>query len=355
MSCSVRIAGHARSLATTALLIVGSLGPARADEVRALPTLHLAYEIAGHREACPDEPAFRRSVALRLGYDPFVPEGRPAARRLSVTVTETAPRSVTVTLLDDAGKVLGRRVINEPPPDCGELVANAAFAASVAIDPSVLTRPAPPAEIPAPGTSAPVEPPAEAAARRAPAEPHTEAPPAPARAAIVPSLRVGAATSFGVSPGAALGFVLGGSVRSGAVSAGLEGRLDLPTESERSLAGAPDRSVTVRTSLLVGGAHVCGHFGAARVVPYVCAVVFAGALRGASSGIASAKEDVSAYVAAGPRLGAALALSEHITIDLRIDVPFALAAVELRVDDRAVWTSPAVAAVAGVGASFVLP
>ena len=151
------------------------------------------------------------------------------------------------------------------------------------------------------------------------------------------------------------GFALGASMRRARFSAGVAGRFDLPVESEHEATDATRTRVTTRTSLVLGEVHACAHLRPRGLTPFLCAFVQAGALRGAASGIATAKEDVSAYLAAGPRLGATLPLSESIALDARVDVPFALTTVELRVDDRALWTSPTLGAVAGAGMTFSLP
>jgi hypothetical protein len=328
------------------LLVLVAPRAARADD-KPLPELHLEYRVIGRAEGCPDESAFRRNVALRLGYDPFV--GAEGGRRLSVVVKETSPRSVTVTLLDRSGKVAGRRVLAEPPSECAELTANAAFAASVAIDPTVLSRPDPAPSASAPPESAP--PPSAPPPVVASKGPDAVTKPA---ATWTPSLRAGATGAFGLLPAAALGVAVSGALRADRWSVGLEGRFDLPNDAERTIAPSAV-AVTVTTSLVSANAFACGHFGSAALVPYGCAALHVGALRGASSGIALPKEDVTPYVAVGPRVGVALSVTSGFAIDARLDVPFALTTAELRVDGRSVWTSPLAAAVIGAGATLNIP
>lgn len=316
-------------------------GAAHADAPPVAPH-HLAYSTSGADPSCPDDAAFRRLVALRLGVDPFVAPGLAADRRLVVTVDVSAPRTVTVTLVDRAGKELGRRVLREPPSACEELVANAAFAASVAIDPTVLTRAAAPSAEPAAPAPAP---PPEAPA---PASPPPPPPPAAPATALVPSLRAGAGASFGVMPAAAPSLTLGASLARERLSAGIEGRFDLPTESDRE-------GVTLRTSLVAGDLHACGRLRPRALSPYLCVALWAGALRGSASGIFAPKDDVSPYVAVGPRAGLALPVVDDVAIDVRADVPFALTSVELRVDDRARWKSPAAGVVVNAGVTLSLP
>ena len=89
-----------------ALLVLAIVLGAREAKAESMPQLHLAY--SGGGEGCPDEASFRRSVAQRLGYDPFIDGTKPADRRLVVVVTGESPRSVVVTLTEEpSGKVLG--------------------------------------------------------------------------------------------------------------------------------------------------------------------------------------------------------------------------------------------------------
>lgn len=52
-------------------VLVASLGIAR--EASASPSARLLYVRNVGAEGCPDESALRKSVAARLGYDPFFP------------------------------------------------------------------------------------------------------------------------------------------------------------------------------------------------------------------------------------------------------------------------------------------
>ncbi len=335
-------------------MVLATAGAARADD-EPLPKLHLDYRVTGPAGGCPDETSFRRSVASRLGYDPFVAEEE--SRKLTVVVKATPPKTVTVSIRDRAGKVLGRRVIAEPPAGCEELVANAAFAASVAIDPTVLSRPEPPPAQPEGSSAAgePEAPPARAVATvPASSDGDARAAPASPTSRWTPMLRAGATGAFGLLPSTSLGLAVGAALRAERWSAGVEGRFDLPTEDQRTIApsGAP---VTITTSLVSGNVSACGHFGRGTLVPYACAAIHAGALRGRASGIALPKEDVSPYFAFGPRLGGAVSVTPALALDVRVDVPLALTASDLRVDGRAVWTSPLAAAVLGAGAVVLLP
>lgn len=315
--------------------------------------LHLAYEVVGTTDGCPDETAFRRDVALRLGVDPFVTSGVHAERTLRILVERDTRRAVTVMLVDEREKILGRREITEPRTSCAELVANAAFAASVAIDPTVLSRsdesraPAPPPPSPPPPGPTPAP---SAAPRDAGAAPQ-ERP--RARPTLTARARADGLAAVGVLPttalGAGAGLAIGTSAFDlGAEFVGLAGgdtSLDVPT-------GNGSR-VALSTSLLGGDVHACVHLRKV-VSPYACGAVFAGVLRSRAAGIATPRDAASAWIALAPRLGLEIPLTTILAVDLRVDVPLPLTVADLRVDDRSVWTSNAVAVVAGAGASLSL-
>lgn len=330
--------------------VVLAAGAARADD--AIEPHHLGYRASG--EGCPDEAAFRREVALRLGVDPFVPAERPAPRAMTVTVD--GARRATVTLTDGAGKPLGRRDIPGPRASCAEIVADAAFAASVAIDPTVLARPAPgPPPTPPPAAQEPPRP----APQEAPAPAREAAAPAPAPApdALEAAVRAGGLVAFGLAPAGGFGLAAGLEVKRTWLSASLGGGIVLPPDTKVEIEDAATRrptSATLRTTLFVGDLSGCAHLPPAALQPYGCLTLLVGQLRGAASDIARPKEAESIFVAAGPRLGVTMPASQKLHVDAHVDLPFALTRTELRIDDRAAWSSPTVAAVLSLGIRYGL-
>ncbi|MDP1922263.1 MAG: hypothetical protein Q8L14_38850 [Myxococcales bacterium] len=115
--------------------------------------------------SCPDESRLRRSIAERLGKDPFLeaPPVRPATspddelsnpfapgpkpappalhRTLVVLFSRTALGHVAqVSLVGLDGKETGRRELTSTASDCGELAGAVVLAAAIVIDPMVMTR-----------------------------------------------------------------------------------------------------------------------------------------------------------------------------------------------------------------------
>lgn len=115
--------------------------------------------------SCPDEPRLRRAIAERLGKDPFLdavpPSDVDATQELANPFDGTKPpvdehRTVSVqfsrepsrhlavvALVDRSGRKTGTRELSSTASDCGELAGAVVLAATIVIDPLVLTRPAP--------------------------------------------------------------------------------------------------------------------------------------------------------------------------------------------------------------------
>ncbi|MDP3501224.1 MAG: hypothetical protein Q8S33_12845 [Myxococcales bacterium] len=114
---------------------------------------------------CPDENRLRRSIAERLGKDPFLdappaapamspddelgnpfapgpkPASAPTHRTLVVVFSRTALGHVAqVSLVGLDGKETGRRELSSTASDCGELAGAVVLAAAIVIDPMVMTR-----------------------------------------------------------------------------------------------------------------------------------------------------------------------------------------------------------------------
>ncbi len=115
--------------------------------------------------SCPDESRLRRSIAERLGKDPFLdappvravtspddelsnpfapgPKAAPPSthRTLVVLFSRTALGHVAqVSLVGLDGKETGRRELSSTASDCAELAGAVVLAAAIVIDPMVMTR-----------------------------------------------------------------------------------------------------------------------------------------------------------------------------------------------------------------------
>lgn len=290
------------------------------------PRVRLAYEIPDRLESCPDGAALRAGVTGRLGYDPF---DATADEELKVRLQRSGRElEALITIADERGQVRAERRLVSRQGDCAELASSVELAVSIAIDPfHVAAQPEPEA--------APV-PPAPAPA------PDLPSPHAPAETSG--QLQVGALVGQGTAPARTLGFTLGGNVRRGRWSLGLEARADLPRD-HGLVVGA------IRTSSWTGSLVPCAHFGEAAA----CVLFTAGALHAQGRGLTDARHITRSYVAAGARLVYALPLSRRLSVLLHVDVTTPLATTELQVDHVGKWTTPAVAAALGIALGMSFP
>ncbi|MGA9521448.1 MAG: hypothetical protein WBV82_08290, partial [Myxococcaceae bacterium] len=116
--------------------VVSLAGAASAAEP--VTRTRLDYERTPAAASCPDELAMRRSVAERLGYDPFHEEG---VRTLRARVDRPSEWTVEIRLFDPEGALIGERQLSSPGSDCAELASSTALAIAIALDPLVLARP----------------------------------------------------------------------------------------------------------------------------------------------------------------------------------------------------------------------
>ena len=138
---------------SVASLLLGALGATFSSPARAAPNEQatLAYTTVS---GCPNEASFRRKVAARLGYDPFVEK---AARAVEIKFAVSGKRVSATTRLRMPTKPDSVRSLEEAPDHCEELSDAVAAGVAVAIDP--VRASAPRGEVPAPVA----EPPARAA------------------------------------------------------------------------------------------------------------------------------------------------------------------------------------------------
>lgn len=219
------------------------------------------------------------------------------------------------------------------------------LAISIAIDPVAGTRPKPAPEQPI-TTPPPPEPaaPAPIIVYRPSPPPATHPPETrPPSVPTVIGASAGAVGAFRAAPATTLGVTVQASLRRGAVSAGLEGRADLPV-------AATLRMGEVRTSLLTGSLVPCWH---ARVFA-ACILVAGGAMRASGHDLVDAQHVTVPFLAAGGRIAVELPTSGPLFVRLHADVLAPLTETVLRVSGTAVWSSPPVSAALGlaVGARF---
>jgi hypothetical protein len=326
-----------RGVSLAVILFAGPLHAA--PPVDPARSVRLVYARGQGAEQCPAEPAVRRAVARRLGYDPF----RADAPR---TVTATLDRTrgalrAHVELLDADSNVVGSRHLKAALEDCDELVAAMALAIAIAVDPESQLRPPPPSP---PATSPPAPSPTVAPAPLPIVD--VLVPPPPPAALPLPSVeaplparepvrvRAGLAVlgAAGLAPHVTGGLSLTGGIRWQWLSAALEGRADLPASRDAPLGG------TVNSQVLELTLVPCFHRGWL----LACALGSVGVLRGAGSGIANARVDHAAFGAMGVRLGGEVPIGRILALTSSADFAATAPRIALHLRGREVWiTAPA--------------
>jgi hypothetical protein len=173
-------------------------------------------------------------------------------------------------------------------------------------------------------------------------EPEPEAPPVDEGARFRLGLAfLGAA---GATPRVTGGLAIGGGVRWRWLSAVLEARADLPTSADVAPAGSV--SATLSSLTLAP----CFH----RSWLVACALGSVGLLYGVGSGVPNARTDLTAFGAAGVRVGGEVPLGRILSLTLSTDLSAVLPRTHLQVRGEDVWTTYPVAGTlrAGVVADF---
>ncbi|MCA9671897.1 MAG: hypothetical protein KC503_40135 [Myxococcales bacterium] len=327
----------------TALALVGGLPQVAAKG----KGLRLVLSRQRGAERCPGADATRAAVAARLGYQPF---SAAAAPTLAVRYRKRAAGMwAVIEMADASGKRLGKRELSAQGEGCEELGRRVALAIAIAIDPLASARPVKrePDSIPVfppratsnePPAAPPLPPPAPAVTRSPAAK--------PARSTFQLSAGVGGLFAVGAAPSVNGGFRVGLRLRWRQVSLGLAGRFDLPGATD--VAGGGE----VSAGLVVGELCGCYHFG-----PLLgCALLDAGALRGAGRGLAGAENVTLGYVAIGGRAAWDIHIISRFSVMLHADLLGALTRLALRDTQsrEAFWETPALSGAFGLAARFKL-
>jgi hypothetical protein len=345
--------GRARARLTaggTSLVSLVSLASltAFARTAGATPSARLVYSRAQSASSCPDEPALRKAVAARIGYDPFF--GWAKKTVVVRMVPADGPGYVaSVDLVDDEGYEHGARQIRTEGK-CAELRDPVALAIAIALDPSILARGAVPpreegeAEPTAAATTAPVPPVPRATPPATPAVPVPKPP--PAQGASIersaepkpdprwePEVAAALVGSIGVAPAPAAGLSLGLGVRHGRWSAALEGRADFAASE-----AAPEGE-RVSSSLVVGTFAPCWITG----LLHMCVLAQAGEFTASSS---TSSSHTNPWLAFGGRFAVTVPFDALTSIRLRSDVLWDVDPPQLFLGGVpwAIWSAPSVAA-----------
>ncbi len=294
----------------------------------------LEYEVDPDTTGCPDATEFRRNVQRQLGYDPF----RPIAdSRVAVEIARKGPGfEGRIRWSDENGRWVGDRKLTSLRPGCEEIAANLAF--SVAVQIQLIAdlagppekSPPPPVVVPAP---APVRPPVLV---KAP-------PPAPPMPAPKPRRRL--ALSMGVGPSLVVGIAphptgVGRIFVSGGVS-----RFSLELAVEAALPSKETEADGSGFSLdrFAADAAACGHAGAVAA----CATATTGLLRARGFGVDVPASPTGWFSDVGVRLAATRNLGQ-LFATIRADGSVAVSSWTVNLNGTAIWTTPRLAATAGL-------
>lgn len=289
--------------------------------------------------ACPDETSFRRRVAARLGYQPFMPGGR---HRVGVTLfAEGTVVRVAATVTRDKDNAPGTREFAGALSDCDDMVDALATAVAIALDPVRGSED----HDAAPPRSPPRSPPTTAPAPRpvpAPPAPPPEKPAEPVRVFGVAN----AIGTLGLLPGAAIGGSLGAGVTWRALSIELAGRVE--TMPGTATADTGDR---VEATALAGSLAPCGQIG----IWLACAVGRLGSLQGRAPDVANPSLGTSLFGTAGAKTGVSVPVSRLLAVRAMVGAEFALVRTSLLIDEKAIWTAPPVMGGLDLGVVVTLP
>jgi hypothetical protein len=145
-----------------------------------------------------------------------------------------------------------------------------------------------------------------------------------------------------------MGFDVQGGVRRGAWSFRVEGLADLPASKDLS------DGASIVASRVAGLGLACVHAG----VLVGCALAGAGVLRAEGRGLADAKQVSSPYVPVGARASVEVPVTSAFCVRAGADLLVPLTRTTFKASSAAsydaVWVSPAVSAMLGVGAGVSL-
>jgi hypothetical protein len=344
---------------TSAVLCLCSTANAQVEPKKATAAYALSFVRGAGAEGCPSRQELEREVSTRLGHSPF----ESASSRSIEILTERTPegyRSV-VSVLDQDGKLLGRRVLVGEESTCAPIFSATALAVALLIDPdAALSRDSraneavgrfDADEAPAPRAVEPPPPPLPRSPPPAQSPPMVVLPP-PAPAArddltvvvgadavaavgLVPETSPGVDIGFHARPARPWGFSLSALyVSKGAAE--VQGRtVDV---SVTTFATALTLSAVETRSL-----RVLGDAG------LLAGILHASVRQGQALGIGD-----HPFLAAGLGLRAEVRVAGGLVLAARIGGVVPLVRRDLSVDDteETIWQQPAIAALGSLGAGW---
>ena len=173
---------------------------ASADRARAAPTARVAWARLDDAGSCADGRAIERSVARRLGRDPFVANDAPTVVAEGAVRRTSARWQVDLAFRDAAGHPSGERHLTSTDASCSAVTEATVLALALAIDPEAALRP--PSALDASTPDATPGAPTASATAVVPATARDLAPRVEASgvvtAGVLPSVSAGAAIGFSV-------------------------------------------------------------------------------------------------------------------------------------------------------------
>jgi hypothetical protein len=322
-------------LISSVALLAAGLSPPGASAAGEQAQVRLSYTREVGTETCPDEAALRAAVIARLGRDPFVQDARAS---VSVQLTTLGQRIKATIQTDNlAEQSAGQREVTGDVRECGELVSSAALAIAIAIDPQLLTRPAPSdtASTTAPPTT-PDQPPATTAPAR-----QRQAVPA-VRSSAYYDLTLGAQLTWRGVPG--VGFVADARRGTPSFSVALEGQVG--QEKTRELAGGKVDVFALRGALVacwrLNWLGLCGWGGL--VAQHL-----------AASDYPDARQGWLLDATFGPRLEASGLLTPRWGLRSHLDSSISARSVELKRSGEVIGRLPRWGAAFGIAVFFRFP
>ena len=318
--------------AGTLIVALGSVAPCLA----AIPKASLVYVRGPGAEKCPEEQVVRDMIGAQLGEDPFVVEDADIVVRARLS-RQMGRLRAEITLVDNNGRIRGERRLLEV--NCRELVAAAAFAISMALDPELALRapdtadalrptaPAPPQAAPEPPSAPPVAP-----ADSPPPTRKATLAAASSRDRLAGRVGIGVLGSAGAAPTiGGFGLTVQAGFGRGLWSVNFEGRGDVPF-ADHTAGG------TIKSSLVLGAIIPCVHLRWFAV----CGLAAAGAQIGAGSGFAGVHQAVGPFVGAGLRGSFELAVSHRFGFLISADLLWAVLKTTLTLGNNDGFSMPPV-------------
>jgi hypothetical protein len=310
-------------------LFAALLGSTRVQAQTGEPFASLDYRTDPELRDCPAAAQFQALVAGELGREPFE-SGAPERALVAVKRGNHGIEGV-VTWFDRKGAVKGERELGSDTLDCGAFARELAFAVAVQLELMDRER------------AATSEPPATPAAPPPPLEldPGVTAEEQPLRWL----LGAGPVVAFGLAPATTFEGRLFLALRRKAWSAELGGEISTPSTYRD-----PDEN-GFEYRLLSLSFSACGHLDPVAL----CGQARATRLSVHGVGVDEPESASGVLAQAGARLMVSQTIGPRFAASLHVDALATLTPRTVTLNDRGVWTTPAIVLLAGIDAAVELP